>query len=302
MSAPAGFGVGLACIVIAIFIWGAQLPVAKAAYVALDPYTLTAVRYAAALTLLSALLWVREGARAFVAWGPRPLLLGVAGTLGMAGSPILVFVGILYTQPEHAVIILALQPSMTALAQWLLHGRRPPGFTLGAIALAFCGVVLVVGSQAGATSGKLAGDLLVLAGAVSWIAYNLMQAPFAGLGTLRFTTLSCVAGTAVILVVTTFAHAVGAARVPAPSELVAVLPHVAFLAVLGVVAAMLLWNYGQSRVGPLNAILFLNLMPVVTYAIRLAQGARFTWAEWGGAALVVGALIANNLYQRRALR
>lgn len=294
-------GTGLLAIVGAILIWASQLLVAKAAYASIDPYTLTAVRYTTALVFLAALLWLREGPGAF-APGDRPFLLGVAGVLGMAGSPLLVFVGILYTQPEHAVILLALQPSMTALAQWWLNGRRPPGFTLAAIAVAFCGVVLVVGSAADAPAGKLLGDLLVVSGALSWIAYNLMQGKFVALGTLRFTTLSCVAGTAAILVVAVLAHALGAARMPSATQLVAVTPHIAFLAVLGVVVAMLLWNHGSARIGPLNAMLLLNLMPVVTYAIRVAQGAHFTWQEWAGAALVIAALVANNLYQRRAAR
>lgn len=293
---------GLAAIIGAILIWASQLLVAKAAYASIDPYTLTAVRYATALLFLMALLWLREGPRAF-SLGERPLLLCVAGVLGMAGSPLLVFVGILYTQPEHAVILLALQPSMTALAQWWLNGKRPPGFTLAAIAVAFCGVVLVVGSSAvGAPAGKLLGDMLVVSGAMAWIAYNLMQVKFASLGTLRFTTLTCAAGTTMVLLVTVLAHGLGAARMPSGQELLAVTPHIAFLAVLGVVVAMLLWNHGSARVGALNAMLFLNLMPVVTYAIRVAQGARFTWQEWAGAGLVIAALVANNLYQRHSAR
>ena len=65
---------------------------------------------------------------------------------------------------------------------------------------------------------------------------------------------------------------------------------------------MLLRNYGNARIGPLNAMLLLNLMPVETYLIRYWQGVHFTWQEWAGAAMVVGALMANNLYQRRGRR
>jgi hypothetical protein len=45
-----------------------------------------------------------------------------------------------------------------------------------------------------------------------------------------------------------------------------------------------------------------NLVPVVTFAIRIMQGYRFATIELAGAGLVVAALIANNLYlQRRSV-
>jgi len=50
--------------------------------------------------------------------------------------------------------------------------------------------------------------------------------------------------------------------------------------------------------GALNAMLLGNLVPVVTFGIRILQGYRFDTIELAGAALVVVALIANNLYLR----
>jgi hypothetical protein len=46
-------------------------------------------------------------------------------------------------------------------------------------------------------------------------------------------------------------------------------------------------------------MLLLNLMPVVTFAVRFAQGARPDAVELFGAALVISSLVANNLYLRR---
>jgi len=43
----------------------------------------------------------------------------------MTASPMLVFGGLAFTRAEHVAIIVALQPSMTALADWLVHRRRP---------------------------------------------------------------------------------------------------------------------------------------------------------------------------------
>jgi drug/metabolite transporter (DMT)-like permease len=295
-----GFGTGLLSALGAVVIFGAQLPVAKSAYAFLDPFTLSAIRYGAALLLLLGLLVFREGAGA-LSLGRRPGRIALAGLLGMAGSPLLVFAGLMYTLPEHAVIILALQPSMTALAQWRLHGKRPARFAIGSILVAFAGVVLVVATP-GARAGdsKLLGDFLVISGAACWITYTMMLSGFPEFGALRFTALSCLFGTLGIVAFTIFALFAGIARMPEADALVEVAPHLAFLSLMGVVLAMLLWNYGNARIGPLNSMLLLNLMPVETYLIRYMQGARFGWHEWVGAAMVVGALVANNVYQRRS--
>jgi drug/metabolite transporter (DMT)-like permease len=283
----------------AVLIWGAQLPVAKAVYAVMDAVSLTALRYAIAVCLLALMLLWREGARAF-ALGARPWMMLGAGLVGMCGSPLLAFAGLAFTTPEHAVIILALQPSMSALGQWGLKGVRPPPFTVVSIVIAFCGVLLVVTGHGGSQAGGLLGDLLVAAGAVCWVTYSMMLAMFPEMSALRFTTLSCSIGTAVTVIVAVTCALSGIARVPSVNEVLSVAPHVTFLALAGVVAAMLMWNFGSARVGVLSSILLLNLMPVETYLIRYLQGAHFSLQEWSGAGLVVIALVANNVHQRRA--
>jgi len=78
----------------------------------------------------------------------------------------------------------------------------------------------------------------------------------------------------------------------------------ALLFILFVVSflAVLLWNMAVARLGPLNASLFANFAPVVTFLITVWQGHVLLPVEVAGAALVVGALIANNLVNRRLAR
>ena len=52
--------------------------------------------------------------------------------------------------------------------------------------------------------------------------------------------------------------------------------------------------------GALNAMLMLNLIPIIVFAIEAWLGRSFAVIEIGGAAIVIGALVANNLYQRSA--
>ncbi len=306
MNERAGeFRFGLLLVLGAVLIWGGQLPVAKSAMHVVDGYSMSVVRYGVAVALFTSLLVIREGTSALRFEG-RGALLAVAGGFGIAGSALLVFVGLAMTRPEVAVIILMLQPAMTAMAQWLLRGIRPAPFTIACLCLAFCGVVIAVtrgGDALNVTAGmdaqELIGNGLVFLGAVAWITYTLMLGLFAGWSALRFTALTALPGFLVILLVWCVAWMSGAAIWPSSAALASVAPELIYVSLFGVVAAMFLWNAGNRRIGPLNTILLLNLMPVVTFAIRHFQGATFAVSELAGAALVVGALVANNLYERR---
>lgn len=56
-----------------------------------------------------------------------------------------------------------------------------------------------------------------------------------------------------------------------------------------------------AKIGPLDASLFANFAPVVTILITAWQGHRLLPVETAGAALVIGALVANNLVNRRLM-
>jgi len=72
----------------------------------------------ASLAML-AILWYVEG-RGALAPGRARLRLWLYGSLGFAGFSILGFLGLARSRPEHAAIIVALMPLITALMNWLL--------------------------------------------------------------------------------------------------------------------------------------------------------------------------------------
>ncbi|HET9042712.1 MAG TPA: DMT family transporter [Burkholderiales bacterium] len=298
------FASGLAFAFLAVLFWGAQFPIAKDAFAAVDPYHVTAIRYCVATLLLVPIVAATQGPAALRYYG-RAWPASVLGVIGMTGSPLLVFAGLGMTRAEHAAIIVSLQPSMTAIADWWLRGRRPARFTIGCIATAFAGVVLVVtkGNPAlGLSRQEIAGDLLVLVGAACWVVYTMGTERFRGWSALKFTVLTLIPGSIALVAATAVLVALGIAHVPTAAAAASVAPQLAFLALGGVLAAMILWNTGNQRIGALNAMLMLNLMPVIVFTIRFAQGERFVPVELLGAALVIGALIANNLYLRAAHR
>ena len=195
----------------AILSWGALFSVAKRTLPVLDAFFLGSLRYAIGVLLFIAILWIAEGRRA-LRYGGRFVPAAVFGLIGFCGFNILVWWGLYFTRPEHASIIMALQTPMTALAVWLTRGLRPAPFTVGCIAAAICGVLLVVTKgdlpqvQDG---GSLLGDLLVFLGALSWVIYTMAGHHFSGWSPLRMTVLTCIPGTIGLVAVNAFTIGMG---------------------------------------------------------------------------------------------
>ena len=270
----------------------------------LDPFFLGSFRYAFGVLLFVAILWIAEGRQALRYQG-RFLPAAVYGLVGFCGFNILVWWGLAYTRPEHAAIIMALQTPMTALAVWLTRGLRPAPFTVGCIAMAIGGVLVVVtkGELAHAfEGGSLLGDLLVFFGAVSWVVYTMAGGHFAGWSPLRMTVLTCIPGTVGLVAVNAFTIAAGYSALPTLEQLLSVKWQLAYFVVFTVVLGVLGFNNGVKHLGALNAMLMLNLIPIIVFSIEAWLGRSFSAIELGGAAIVIGALAANNLYLRGVSR
>lgn len=267
----------------------------------LDAYALGSVRYVFGIALFVLLLLAFEGRQALRYEGR----LGAAtlyGLIGITGFNLFVWIGLGHTRPEHASIILALQTPLTALAVWLVRRHRPAGFTLGCVLLAFAGVVLVVtkGNPRTAIQGsELLGDALIFCGALSWMTYTLGGAwKFPGWSPLRMTVLTCIPGTAGLIAANAIAVVLGYSEIPSFQSIAGVAWQILYFSVGTVVLGVLGFNAAARRLGPLNTMLMLNLIPLGVFAIEAALGRSFAALELAGAAIVIGALVANNLYLR----
>ena len=296
---------GLGWAAVCILSWAPMFPIAKRTLPVVDAFALGTVRYAIGALLFLALLALVEG-RGALSYEGRFARAAISGVLGITGFNVLVWYGLSFTRPEHAAIIMALQTPLIAIAVWAAYGQRPARFTLGCVGVAIAGVLLVVtkGDPVRALGeiaqgGALRGDLLIACGAVSWVAYTLSAARFAGWSALRFTALTCLPGLGGLIAANVIAIGAGIAVVPSAAALGSVAWQIVYFALCSVVLGVLGFNAGVKRLGPLNMMLMLNLIPVSVFAIEAALGRRFDPVELAGAALVIGALAANNLYLRR---
>jgi drug/metabolite transporter (DMT)-like permease len=284
--------------------WGAMFPIAAAALHHVDPYHLTAIRYGLAVPIFLALLAAREGWAALKPDG-RELELFLLGSVGFAGFNLLGYVGIEHTQPQEASLVAALMPLLTVVATWALTRRSPSRTTMAGIALAFAGVALVItrGDPARAVNGGgLGGDALILLGAVGWVAYTLGARRFAGFSPLRYTALSATGGTLTILAITAGVTVSGAEPLPTAHQLGAAWIELVYVVAFAAVLAVLAWNEGVRRLGAPNAALFMNLVPIVAFAIAVARGYQPAGIELVGGLLTVAALAGVNLAGRQAIR
>lgn len=284
--------------------WGGQFVVGKSALDRVNAFPLSTVRYAVAAGLWLVVLAVVEGRGALRLEG-RGLRLFWLGSLGFAGFNLLAYTGLAHSRPQSASLIVALAPLLTALVLWRRTGRRPSTVTFVFLAIALAGVALVIsgGHPTTIVQGSLGwGDALVLAGVFSFVLYGLGAAQFRDLSPLRYTTLTASLGWITIAAATAVALATGIVPMPSGSALASTTPQIAYLALPGAFVAVLTWNASIGIIGPQNAVLFGNLIPVTTFAIEIVRGYRPGTVELGGAALTIAALVANNLVARRPQR
>jgi drug/metabolite transporter (DMT)-like permease len=170
------------------------------------------------------------------------------------------------------------------------------------VAAAIGGVVLVVtkGSFTGVfTGGSLLGDLLVFLGAVSWVIYTMAGWHFSGWSPLRMTVLTAIPGALGLFTFNAIAIAAGWSEFPSFDAVWSVKWQLAYFVVFTVVLGVLGFNNGVKYLGALNAMVMLNLIPVIVFGIEAWLGRTYAAVELLGAAVVIGALVANNLFLRR---
>jgi drug/metabolite transporter (DMT)-like permease len=281
--------------------WGAMFPVAATAIHHVDAFHLTAVRYLVATAVFLGLLALIEGVRALLPQG-RALELFILGTLGFAGFNLLTYLALEHVRPQDASLIVATAPLLTAFAVWLTTRVKPTRTTFGAMLVALFGVMLVITHGDPSQLGGSAGDLLVLGGVASFVAYTTGARRFGDFSPLRYTALSAVGGTLTILAVTVLLTLTGTYPLPSAADWGNAAPQTVYIILGGAVVGVLAWNEGVRRIGAANGALFMNLVPVVTFAVEIGRGYRPGEFEILGALLTIAALVFANLAARpRAL-
>lgn len=293
---------------IASIAWGAMFPVAEQALKHIDPFYFSFLRYASVSVLLLIWLVIKEGTKA-LRLERRAMLLWFYGTMAFTVYNFFIFLGQNLLGKSGVIlasIMEAMMPLISILILWIHKRARPAGFTMGCMIVAFSGVFMVVtkGDIGFFSEAKnsLLPVLIIFLGVFGWVVYTIGGNSFSNWSPLRYSTLSCVLGTITAGIIVAVMTWLGYLEIPKFKTLVLIRWEMTFMILIAGLAALISWNIGVKYLKPVNGILFINFVPVTTFAISIIQGYTTTMFDVAGTLLIITALICNNLYQRKTLQ
>ncbi len=298
---------GILCCLAATVSWGAMFPVMTNALRYMDPFTFTTLRYSLAGLAFLALLLMREGSQALSLKGERWGLAWLFGSAGFAGFGFLVFLGQKLAGPSGALtasIMMATMPMLGMFVIWALRKVRPPLFSFAFICTSFAGVVAVI------TKGDLNGLLVnpsayvanipVVLGALCWVFYTVGASYFPKWSPYRYTAVTTLLGLTTVYAIDLVLLALGVIHYPLASTVLAVAPHLLYMAFVAGLIGVLCWNIGNKILTPLNGVLFMDVVPITAFTVSTLTGVTPEPMQIAGAAVTATSLLLNNIYQRRA--
>jgi drug/metabolite transporter (DMT)-like permease len=279
-------------LVLATFGWASGFIAGKLALSAMTPLPVAAWRYGvAAAILLPFALRQRPAGGLGAAFGPLAAMVVCGGVL----YPWLFLLALSRTSATNTALLIALNPVLTLLLAPLVGERLERRCLLG-VGLALAGAATVI------TRGELGrldtlslrgGDLVAVAAAVAWAAFNVSARGVVGHLTPAFT--NCVIYALGGLVLSLFArgdHPLDQLAAATPSALAGIV----LMAVLSSVVAGQCFLVGVRTIGVSRTVVFVYLVPVLTAALAaILLGERFELAQgFGGAAVLAGVYWSNR--------
>lgn len=285
-------------LVLTALCWGALFHVGRYVVGFMSPLAAAGWRFGLAAALFVPLVAWREGWQ-LAAIRRNALVLGIMSAVGVFGFNAGLFFGLQATSAVNGALIVAVAPALTTvLAAWV--NRRAPnvgqvfGLVLGMIGV---GVVVSHGSWSLLMSLHLSkGDALVLMAALCWSIYSVLPQRFVqGLSPMQVAG-STIIGGAVLMLAFGGVYAPDIAVIPTTGGLAAI----GFMAVFGSVLAYLWWNDGVKVVGPAQAAVFMNFVPLFAALIGVLRGEPLVASQMVGAALVIAGVLTSTLFRPAA--
>jgi drug/metabolite transporter (DMT)-like permease len=298
---------GFALAVTTMLLWGV-LPLAlKQALASLDAVTITWFRFGVASAVLAAFLASRRALPSLRSLGRSGwALLGVA-VVGLAANFLSFLVGLDWTSPANAQVLIQLAPMLLGLGSLVVFGERyTPAQWLALAVLGaglhafFSGKLSALAADGGPTGRYLAGTGLLVFAAVTWAGYGLAQKQL--LRALPTQALMLCIYVGCLVCFTPGAHPTALARLSAADFAVLLFCAANTLVAYGAFASAL-EHWEASRVSAVLAV-----TPLATLGFSLAGAAlrpdviqpeRVSALSLAGAAAVVAGSLGITLGARR---
>jgi drug/metabolite transporter (DMT)-like permease len=275
---------------IVVLIFGATFSVIKPALKEINPLVFVFLRFLLSSILLFPVMiaFVKE----ITLKDLRDII--VMGLIGVSLFQISFHYGLAHTTATNASLIMGISPIFTTLFGVISGVDRLSLRGWLGVLIAFSGVYLVMqGKDLMAFHLNLRGDVLVLLGSACWALYTLLGRPIlirhsplkvtawaVGIGTLGLIPATCSATLEQDWSMISISSWLG----------------LAYSAILATVLGFLLWFRGVSKVGPIRAMVYQYMTPIIAVLIAWATlGDRMNGVQILGACLaMMGVLMARR--------
>lgn len=257
-----------AAVILAMFCWGCTSIIVRHLRGEVPPFGLAFWRNFAAFLMIAPFAWKSLLAQRAILRANLGILILLAAILWIGGNALL-FLALQYTVAVNAALINSVEPIIIILAATILFGDRFTGVQAIGAAVSMLGVLVLIAEGSFTRLMRFdfnIGDVIVFCAYVFWAFYavllrkaprnldhRVLVAVLIGLGALCLLPFYIVE-TLVSRPMPFTAVSVGATL---------------FLALFSCVIAMLLWNIGIRRLGPIRAGQFLHLIPVFTVLLAV---------------------------------
>jgi drug/metabolite transporter (DMT)-like permease len=279
-------------LVLMALIWGVNFSVVKFGTTLVDPLAYNGLRVMIAAVVLMTLVFATGAPLP-----PRRVIVALLG-LGVLGNGIYQFFfveGISRTRASDAALDVAASPAFIAIIGRLRGVERASARRVMGILHSMAGIPLVVFATTRGDDGRssLTGDLLVLAGALSWATYTVLLKPYtehvSGIQVSAFT----MAGGAVPMFLVALPAIVHASWRTVPAIGWAAL---FYSAIFALVIAYLFWYRGVRVIGPTRTAMYSNVQPIIAVGVAWVMlGETPTiWQGIGMACIMTGLLLTRT--------
>ncbi len=281
----------------ACLFWAGNMVVARMLAEYMGGWHVVAGRCLVSAVLFWLLLkWVEPQQR--LQWRPLGvgLFMAITGVVGYQG---LLYFGVRVTSVINTSLIHATAPLVTLLMAALVL-RSPFGrVQLAAAIVSFLGILVIVTEgdwRILATLSFSQGDLLIMLATVSFSAYSIAgRKVMSQRSVLEVTTLITVWAALIALPLAGWEGQSNPASWSAQAFL-----GLAYITIFPGVLAMLAWNFAIKVVGPADAMLYMNTVPVIAVVMSvLFLGEQLQFSQGIGGLLVLAGCLASVLISNR---
>jgi len=282
---------------LAAVLWGAQPVVVKAVLKELSPIMITFYRYIGISAILLIVLFINNGKKALPPVRHFPLL-ALMGLTGITLNNVLQFSGLQYSTVINSTLISATTPAVTAVLAAIVLREQMNAVQWVGIMISFVGVLLVVAHGSVQVIMNLSfnyGDILFFASQVCWAIYSILgRKVMAEISPVVTTAWAGLAG-AMMTGILALWYGNGMTTNITSSGILSM----AYMVLGGGILAMTCWNNGVKEVGPSQASIFLNIMPMVGMSLAvILLGEHIGWHEiTGGMWILLGVYLTTGNHQ-----